>query len=260
MAKIRDFAVTEEILVVSSIDVEMPVHVSGDLLLVFANKDGSNLISTSDGTWTRNYTSTAQAQSSALFYKFATSSSETLTITGTSDTWQIVAISVKGAGGIHAGARTAGDSSNPYSGAALTTTVDNCLIFHALATDGGLGPMCSPGFANISNGDTGSNSMAVAYTYQKSAGAVVVPEWYGGKTDGTVPFTIAISDDGTGDETPAYVDYNNIVGRLSQLNIGGTILNQTWPASLSLTTIGSQTTVYDAIAAAADFRSGIWHC
>ena len=94
--------------------------------------------------------------------------------------------------------------------------------------------------------------MSLAYSFQKTAGAVAVPEWYGGATDGTVPFTIAISDDGTGTEIPSYIDYSNIPARLTQLNTATTILNQSWSTSLSLASIGSQTTLYDAIAAAAD--------
>lgn len=245
MAAIRDYVETVSTTNTASLVCLMPVHVTGDLLIIFANKDAAVVIGTPGG-WNSEESSTDQAQACIILTKVAASGSETVTLTSTTETWQVCIVSVKGAGAVNASSATTGGTTPPFAGSALTTTVDNCLVFHMLGTDGGIGPVCSPGWINISNSDAASNSLGLAYSYKKTAGAVEVPTWMSRAVDGGVPMTIAIEDDGSGDFRPAYLDNITRPASILAYMSGAALLGETYPASLSLGTIGSNTTLYAA--------------
>lgn len=213
MAKIRDYAVSVEAATTASMVVEIPVHEAGDLLLIFFNKD-----SLGGGPSTPSGWSSIIAQSSAgafgqIFAKRADSSSEAVTLSYTTETSIALCVSIKNCYGTTVNdaisdynVTASDDSTLPYDGGTITPTYDNSLIFSFLSTDTGQGPMGLPGWINIYGGDSGANSLAVSYTYQKTHEAITHPGYWAITQDDTRAFMLVVRDDGNESEVDAYVD------------------------------------------------------
>lgn len=266
MARIRDFAFTEDIGTGTAISADMPVHVSGDLLIAFCNCDGGSYWPAAPSGWADVPGGGALAgngHGSRVYYKQATSSSETFSVTlTTGDTKTITMVAVRDFDTTtpfdgNVSRRTTDDSSVPFAGIGHTTSNNNSLCFSFLSTDGGLGPVCSPGWTNIANGDAGANSGGLAYTVKKTAGTLTAPDWYGQINDNTTAWLVAINDDGNLSSLDPYIQPGNTTGTLIEHGywITGAVPNawgNTWPVALSLASIGSKTAVYDAASLAAD--------
>jgi len=263
MPIIRDYATTEVIADATSITVELPVHDTNDLLLIFVAKDAQvgGAFST-PGSWTKGDEQTVgNPARGAWYYLVASSSSETNpTISSTdSDAWHAVAISVKNvntSNPINANAVTATISTMPFTSNTVTTTSNNCLVFHGLFSDQGIAPAAYPagGVMNLSNQDAGSVSVGVAWEFKLTAGTTTARDWYGRTNETVRIFTVAVADDGNNTEVPAYLDPGTSSCTLIHGFQGTTDspTGNTYPASLSLSTIGSLSTGYDAAAAQAD--------
>ncbi|MFH1859609.1 MAG: hypothetical protein ABH870_01125, partial [bacterium] len=257
MAKIRDFAFTEGTVAASSFDCDMPEHESGDFLLAFTNQDGSATPNLPSG-WTNIDNNTGSGHGWRVFYKVAASSSETLTVTITSDTFTCTVVAIKDADTsdpINASnKRTTDDNTNPFAGIGVTTDEDNCIVFQFLSTDGGMGPTCDPPWTNLTNGDAGSNSGGLAYMVKKSYGAIPAPDWWGAINDNTNAFIVAINDATTPATLQGYIQQDTDPGEFLEAGIFATtnVWGNLYPISLSLATIGSKTTVYDVATAQTD--------
>jgi hypothetical protein len=266
MAKIRDFAFTEGTVPATTWSALMPTHQSGDVLiamvtvtatLAWTNPDGWNVLQAQvDGSGHRM----------AFYYMVADSSSETLTIgtlsSATAYTTTVISIiGAKTSDVIEATAtRTADDNVTPFAGVAVETFENNCLILTFLAADTGLGPLHTPGWIGIFNGDSGGSCGVSAYTYQRTAGTVPAMNWWGQTNDNTMAFTVAINDEGgAGAETyvPPYIQPGDSPGEMLEMGYwitgaGANAWGNTYPTSLTITTVGSKTAVFDAGAVQAD--------
>lgn len=93
MAKIRDYAITISTALTASLVCEMPTHETGDLLIAFLNKDSTTGFA---GTgWNLHRSQDSAGANGEIWTKRATSASETITFTLTSETCLAVIVAVK---------------------------------------------------------------------------------------------------------------------------------------------------------------------
>ncbi len=219
MAKIRDFASTILATAATSAVCEMPEHQTGDLLVAFVSKDGTATVNTP-----ANWSATAAVGASVGAYggvwtRRAQSAAEAVTFTtGTSGAWSITIISISNTFGTAtngsdalsvAATIAATDSTAPYTGGTITPAHANCLVLAGIFTDATFGLQPDPGWVTVFTGDSGANSIAVAYTVEDQASvAVTGPNWYQGTgaDDDTRAVMIAIRDSGTLADLDCYID------------------------------------------------------
>lgn len=265
MPIIRDYETTEVLTAVGSITVTLPVHATNDLLLLFVGKDTTvgGTLGTPAG-WTKGGAGDSLAGTAARgawYYQIAASGSVTnpqITSTDT-DEWHAVAISIRNvntSSPINANAVSASDNSMPWAGTTVTTTVDNCLVFHSLFCDQGNAPAAYPaaGVMNLSNQDAGTVSVGVAWEFKKTAGTTTARNWYGRTNDDARIFTVAVRDDGNNTEVPGYIDPGTSSCTLIH-GFQGTTDNptgNTYPASIVITPINGITHAYVAGTAQVD--------
>ena len=94
MASIRDYAVTINVTATASMVCEMPTHVTGDVLLAFANKDAATVFTAPAG-WEPVRVFAGTGEYSGIYTKRAASASETLTLTLSIDQCNAVVVAVK---------------------------------------------------------------------------------------------------------------------------------------------------------------------
>lgn len=222
MAKIRDSAVTIYAATTANMVCEMPAHEAGDLILAFVNKDSAVAFTTpsttvgtpvSSGNWTLIRANLSTGAAGGVYGRRATSSNENVTFPLTAETCCALLVSIKNVNGttvadaVSASSATgADDTTIPFGSGSVTTAHANCLVFAALSTDSGIGPSAEPGWTNMFNGDTGANSLGVAYRFEKDTSTVVTgPNWYAGLQDDTRAFMVAVRDDGNNTEVDAYI-------------------------------------------------------
>lgn len=262
MAHIHDYVFTEGTVASASPVADMPEHAANDLLIVFVNSDLVT-VNAAGGTWTSlDNQVVTNGHSWRIEYKIAASSSETYSTTlSASDEYTITVVAVRNVNTttpIHVNAkRTTDDSTIPFVGVGVTTTNNNCLVFQFLSTDGGLGPTCEPPWTNLVNGDASTCSGGLAYMVKKVAGVVATPNWRGTVNDNTFAAIVAINDNGSVTTLQGYIQQDTINGKLLEhgywITAGGAnSWGNVYQTSLSLATIGSKTTLFDAAALAAD--------
>lgn len=272
MAKVRDYAVSIVATAAASIAVEMPEHASGDLLLFFFNKDTASGGPSTPSGWSTvsgfsNPLNTA-GSGNYLFAKRATSSAESLgTVSYTSETAICIVIAIQGCyGSTVADAITncttagADDSTMPFDGgSSFTPSNSNSLVLSLLGTDTGMGPFCMPGWEHLFGGDAGANSLAVSYTFQRTAASLTHPGYYSGAADDSRWAMLAIRDDGSSGLIPAYLDRaTSPATLLAPLVMSGTPDKGTWElvtndiTSVTMTNGGGSKTLtqLDPVAAA----------
>ena len=269
MAKVRDYAVTQLIAEAATIQTTLPQYQAGDLLLAFVSKDAASTgVFTIDQGWTIGGQNSQIANAAVWAYKENVSASETApTFTqGDVDSMLGVVISIQGAPTASAIDASSGNGnlSTAATGrptiAGVTTTTNNALVFYALGTDLGVGPTPEPGVQKIMADDTGTTSLGVAWTLQPASGSTGTQTFTAANPTGTslprVDFCVAIKDGSSGTILPAYHDRNTSMGILVE-PVTGTIYPNggSFQNSLSIATIGSKSTSYDAISSVAD--SGI---
>lgn len=253
MARIRDFAVTElGSTTATSLICNMPVHQSGDVLIHFSSKDGTPAINATAG-WTNIQDGATAGCAYRCEFKSAASGSEALTlVTGTGENWTVVVVSIEGANGASLSALVADsggataesasdDTAMPFDGPSDTTNADtNCLVMHAWFSDSGLSPTAYAPLVNIYAGDNGANSVGVAYTYQRAAGSITAASWFGRGNDDGRGIVLAIKDNSSDALVPPYSDPAISSGQVIRPVVGlATTFSDTWPASLSLATVGN---------------------
>lgn len=274
MARIRDFAVTIEATAVASTVLEMPEHQSGDLLLVFFNKDTPGGGPSTPSGWSVPTAWGANPLNSTgsgnyLFAKRAASSSETLTLSYTSETSITIVIAIKECFGstvddaITDAARSAADDTTlPLNGGTFTPTHNNSLIIGLLGTDSGFGPTTLPGWVNIFGGDAGANSLSASYTFQRTAAEITHPGYWGSTQDDSRWGLLAIRDDGNLTGIDPYPDRDTIPATIvANLSVIAAADRGTWLGSqpLQYGTIGAVNAAFDATAAAADSGYNPFH-
>lgn len=266
MASIRDFAITVFSTATASMVCEMPTHESGDLLVAFVNKDTASNFTTPSG-WTLHQNQVSNGAGGGVYSKRAASSSETVTFALTIETCCAVIIAVKNCNGtteadaVSGSAKSgADDSTLPITGIGITPSHDNCLILHGISGDGGYAYVAQPPWVNLFDGDTGANSLCVAYTHQAgTAAAITAPDHWGQGNDDTRGFIIAIRGVSSNDTVSPYIPLSQVPAvRVSALTgVTGTVDGGTYTAaaSIALTTINGKTVTGVTLASTLD--SGI---
>jgi hypothetical protein len=223
MARIKGIQEFVETTATESITPPLPDHIAGDLLLVFAV--GDNVISSfSAAGWTiggqqQSAGTTTTACRATWIYKLAASANESITITSSSTTWTVTALSVDGVNqstpidasntnGILINANPGSGTS--FSAASITTTTSKALVlytmFNSLST-----PSPFPGIRTVSSHDSGLTGIGIGAHVQGTAGAVGTWDFYtenhASVDQNSVSFTIAIKDIGTSaSRIPAYLN------------------------------------------------------
>ena len=198
----------------TSITVELPTHVAGDVLVICLGRDNNRQDFTAPSGWTQAATigfgstsATSNAVRSALYWRVAASSSETnptFTIVNADEMFAI-AISIEGAdttNPIDVTPVTSTDSTGPATTLpGITTATANALVFQFTAVDGNYThppadwitlEMTTAGFIVFGT---------LIYTVQQTAGAVPATEGSGGTS---AIITFAIRDGSGGALVPAY--------------------------------------------------------
>lgn len=265
MAKIRDYAVTIEAVAVASSVLEMPDHVTGDLLLICFNKDTAAGLPTTPSGWEIVGASFSSAGSGNIVYgKRAASAAEAVTLTYTLETSVTVVISISGCYGstvtsaVTDTARSAADDSTlPLAGGTITPSYNNSLIINMLGADAVYGISTLPGFVHLINSDAGVNTISISYTYQKTAASVTHPGHWAAGADDTRWQIMAIRDDGNETAVDPYVDRATIPAYVIAPMVFSTVPDKgTWELTTNdITSIstndGTKTlTQVDAVAAA----------
>lgn len=253
MAKIRDSSVTIFSAATASMLCEMPAHATGDLILAFVSKDTTGTFNT-PATWTLLRAAASAGSYGGVYAKRATSAAETVTFTmGTASPCMAILISVKQVFGttvadaVSASSITgADDTTAPFGGGTLATGNPNCLVFASLYSDSGIGPGPAPGWVNVYSGDTGLNSLGVAYTFEPASTTLTGPNWYGSTNDDTRAVMVAIRDDGNLSEVDAHIPQGTTPTVLLSPLVGTSALDLgTWIAGNAriFTPIAGKTTV-----------------
>jgi hypothetical protein len=224
----------------------MPTHAVDDILIYFANKDGTAAVNDPAGIWTSLQNGASAGAAYRVGWALATTTSHTLTLTtGTTDTWVIIVVAVEGAPTstpISASAKSGSDdSAMPFAGPSTDTGTDtNCLIFHFWSADGGLSPTAYAPLTNLYSGDNGTNSGALAYTLQPVAGAVAAASWYGRANDDGRGVVVAVKDGSSGAKLAPYSDPAISSGQVLRPLVGlATTFSDSWPTSLTQLALGS---------------------
>lgn len=151
----------------------LPEHNSGDLLILFAGKDGSA------GTWASvtGYTAvndnSYSGTNAGIWYKVA-GASETApnASSGSLDQHFAIMVSVRdiASSAYDDGDNVSTSTANAHSSTALTTTVDDCLICYFYVGDNNRQPTFAPGvIAEVARSDQVDSGFA--WTFHRSAGA-----------------------------------------------------------------------------------------
>lgn len=141
MAYVVSTLVTTSEAASASIVPELPAHQTNDLLLVLCTNDGGGTaFSTASSGWTAvDAGAASDGQRSGFVWKVAASGSETApTIACANDDWiatVLVIRDVDTASPIHGSAISAVTAATTLASAALTTTVDNCLLIYGWGID-----------------------------------------------------------------------------------------------------------------------------
>lgn len=214
MAKIRDFAVTINAVATTSMICEMPIHSSGDLLLAFVSKDAAAAFTAPAG-WTNIQSSISAGAAGGIYGFRATTSTTTATFTLASATCMCVMVSVKQVNGttvtdaVSASSATAADDTSiPFASGTVTPAQSNTLVFSSFYSDIGIGIGPNPTWVNVFSGDTGLNSLGVAYSFSTNTNAVTGTDWYAGTVTTGVDgrgFMIAVRDNGSLSEIDPYI-------------------------------------------------------
>lgn len=225
MAYVSGITDVQSTAAVASIEVPLPPHASGDLLIVCAGADSQNAAgwTTSSSGWTRQRqqnqgTGTGtNVVSCAWFYKWATSSSEANPVITlpTSDTVNAYAITVKDAyytsGStefIDVESDNIDTAGPPYEATSITTTYDDSLILIMAFCDGAIPLYAPPPLMTLSARDDGAAGSGIFTTVQRTAGATGVYRVGNASTaDETIFLKLAIRN-ATGGKVPAFVGAN----------------------------------------------------
>lgn len=245
MAKIRDLTVTEYASNTLTWAPEMPAHVSGDLLLVFIGKDGNTGFTGTPSGWTAEQTQASAGAYMAIYSKVAASAAETFSITlSTTDTGVIIVVAVKdvySGGEVNVSGKLGSDDSTiPFAGVSgVSTSQDNCLVFHMCGGDSGLAPTAYAPLVNLYCGDATNGSLGLAYTFQKTAGAIPQVDWFGRGADDTRTMLIAVRSSGSGDRQ-GYSDPAVSSGQVLRPVVGlSTMFSDSWPVALTFGMLGN---------------------
>ena len=252
---------------VTSIQPELPAHVSGDLLVVFVFADNTADDASTPAGWTK-ITSAADTHTMTAYRKVAASSSETIAAVTFASSLNAgaMAICVKDADNTTP-IDVFGVTSSTFGADVLpwprpTTTVDNCLVLLAAVTDGERDVQIQPGPMLIEQGEVeaGVTGYAACWIWQDSAGQI--PEidlWNTRQADNGNRFAIAIRSAAA--IRPGYCDLTSPpmteMAALNENATPGYPPHTKYDPTGTITSIGGKTTYY-TVPGLNDPGNGVW--
>lgn len=263
MAKIRDTAVTLYAGATASMVMEMPTHESGDLLVACVAKDTSTAFTT-PGDWTLIQASVSTGAAGGIYAKRATSSSETVTFTLSSETCLGTITAVQDVYGstvadaIPTSAILGSNSSTlPFTGIGLTTGYANSMLMHMRYQDSTAGTSHLPPWVNLFQGDVANGGMTVAYSFEPTAStAISAPSMWGASADDGRSVMIEIRDGSSGTVIPAYIPLDVIPSVLISplAGVTGAVDRGDYvsAASIAITSVAGKTVSGVTVATTAD--------
>jgi hypothetical protein len=212
VAAIRDTAFTLFGAATASMVMEMPTHVTGDLLVACVAKDSASAFTTPAG-WTLIQASTSVGAAGGVYAKRAASGAETVTFTLTSETCVGAVIAIRDVHGstvadaIPTSAISgADDSTLPFAGIGLTTGHANSLLLHMRYQDTTAGNSHLPPWVNLASIDVADGGLAVAYSFEPTASTVIAaPNVWGQTADDGRSVMIEVRDGSSGAVKPPYI-------------------------------------------------------
>ncbi len=207
----------------TTLDVELPDHLTNDLLLLAVTQDvGSGTLSITTATgWTGIGTQAAsQGVRHYWFYKVAASGAETAPVvsSGLSDELSATCFVVRDADTttpIHSSAKT--DSAGPISSPSLTPTVDNCLLIYSWGWDGSAirAVVDQDKILFVDRNDaSGTTSMVIGCYQQQAQAAAPTISSHATVNDGGTCWVLAIKNASGGDIMPAMLQSAEVLARL----------------------------------------------
>lgn len=210
MARILRTVTQHEDLVVDSVTVVLPTHVTGNIIVIHIGKDtNTENISTPSG-WTEvHQLSLASNGRAAVFTKTAASGSETNpTFTWTTAVACSVSTTIiEGSSGVDVSATATDNSGPPYAAPSVTTTGSYALVLFFTVNDTTASPTADPGSTTVVAENCGATtSIGMAWRVQAAAGATGVCNFTinVAGTISSAQITIAFADSSSGTILPAY--------------------------------------------------------
>lgn len=216
MAYLVDFAIQQSTAGATSIAVELPLHEVDDILVVFWTQDATTTASMTG--WTQiGTTQQPTGHSSAMFWRRATTTSETGTLTiGAADANVVRSFCIRDVDTTTAIDASISNLSNTaasqFNSEQITTTTADCFILYCHSLEGiAVATHSDPGVHFIQSSDslgstaTTSAASGSAWYIQRSAGGVPTPGWRCSLSGTRANFTIAFRNK-SGGRIPAYID------------------------------------------------------
>jgi len=253
----------------TALNLTMPTHATGDVLVIFITQDANTTITLNTGGWTQigSQTNGGTGVTSAAWYKKAASSSEVANIT-TTDGWIAWVFSIRDVDTttqLDTSSFTGtGTAASEITSTSVTTNTADCFILYCVGNDG-VATQChsDPGVMSIGSADdqgttaTTAAASSAAWYIQRSAGATPAPTWTKSLSNAYTLMTLAFRNK-SGGIIPPYIDDVSSPG--TKLAVGhhfSTLNGISFPGSLSLGNIGpggtGKATAYDAATAIADY-------
>lgn len=253
-ATIRDYKQTVVTTPATTIVCNMPTHSSGDLLLAFVAKDSTTGTMSASGSWaSQGSTSLSGGLRGEVFALRATGSSETLTVTYSSNeslAWVVALKDINGstiADGLSGTASwdaSAASTTFPMKAAhSITPGVDDCLLFSFYVIGiNGHGPTSYPNWVtldtaralNVSSDGTGIHG-CLSYTHQVTAAAITHPGYVAQNVHHDRMFLIAVR--GTGSEKAAYLERGTTAAtHIATLSGNSSAENGAWQSAVNVYT------------------------
>ena len=267
MAYLVNFTVQQSTAGATSVPVTLPDHQIDDILVVFWTQDAATTASMTG--WTQiGTTQQPTGHSAAMFWKRATTTTETGTLTiGAADANAVRAFCIRDVDtttAIDASVSTnsAAASASQFTSNTITTTTTDCFILYCHSLEGiAVASHSDPGVHFIQSSDslgttaTTAAASGSAWYMQRSIGSVPAPGWRCSLSGTRANFTIAFRNK-SGGKIPAYIDDISKPVAL----VGGhhfSTLNGISFVTITLNNIGpggtGKAAVNDAAAAVADF-------
>ena len=275
MADIRDIAYTLFSATTANMVMEMPTHVTGDLLVACVAKDTAAAFttpSTSVGTpvsssnWTLIQASTSTGAAGGIYALRASSSSENVTFPLSIETCVGTVISVKNVFGTTvadaiptSAIQATEDATLPFGGVGLTTAQANSLLIHMRYQDTTAGTSHLPPWVNLASIDVANGGLAVAYSFEPTAStAITAPNCWGATVDDGKGVMIEVRDGSSGAVKPPYIPLDvtpsvlisSLTGTSS--DTGADIGTYVAAASIAITSVAGKTVTGVAMATTAD--------
>lgn len=217
MAYLVDFTIQQSTAGATSVAVTLPAHQVDDILVVFWTQDATSTVSMTG--WTQiGTTQSPTGHTSAMFWRRATTTSETGTLTlGTADANVVRSFCIRDVDTTTAiddsiSTNSAAATASQFNSEQVTTTTTDCFILYCHSLEGvAVATHSDPGVHFIQSSDslgTQANTAAAsgsAWYIQRSVGAVPTPGWRCSLSGTRANFTIAFRNK-SGGRIPAYID------------------------------------------------------